>query len=125
MSTTTRKHIVDIILRIDDDGSHSVEREKVFIYDLALMLNDFTKARHPGLLVHDNIFDVDNDTLQKSLEYLLTRAPFEDDQQYILTLNSDRVEHCRGEAWYDDLQLCVAASFTKSNRFLKTHYQEN
>jgi uncharacterized protein YydD (DUF2326 family) len=125
VSTTTRKHIVDITLRIDDDGSHSVEREKVFIYDLALMLNDFTKARHPGLLVHDNIFDVDNDTLQKSLEYLLTRAPFEDDQQYILTLNSDRVEHCRGEVWYDDLQLCVAASFTKSNRFLKTHYQEN
>lgn len=125
VQTTTKKHIVDIILRIDDDGSHSVEREKVFIYDLALMLNDFTKARHPGLLVHDNIFDVDNDTLQKSLEYLLTRAPFEDDQQYILTLNSDRVEHCRGEAWYDDLQQCVAASFTKSNRFLKTHYQES
>lgn len=125
VQTTTKKHVVDIILRIDDDGSHSVEREKVFIYDLALMLNDFTKARHPGLLVHDNIFDVDNDTLQKSLEYLLTRALFEDDQQYILTLNSDRVEHCRGEAWYDDLQQCVAASFTKSNRFLKTHYQES
>jgi uncharacterized protein YydD (DUF2326 family) len=122
--TTTKKHIVDIVLRIDDDGSHSVEREKVFIYDLALMLNDFTKVRHPGLLVHDNIFDVDNDTLQKSLEYLLTRAPFEDDQQYILTLNIDRVEHCRGEAWYYDLQHSVAASFTKSNRFLKTHYQE-
>lgn len=124
MRTTTKKHIVDIVLRIDDDGSHSVEREKVFIYDLALMLNDFSKARHPGLLVHDNIFDVDNDTLQKSLEYLLTRAPFEGDQQYILTLNIDRVEHCSEEAWYDELQLSVAASFTKSNRFLKTHYQE-
>src|SRR5690606_15431575 len=58
--TTTRKHIVEIDLRIDDDGSHSVEREKVFIYDLALMLNDYTRVRHPGLLVHDNIFDVDN-----------------------------------------------------------------
>ncbi|KAA1052523.1 DUF2326 domain-containing protein [Azospirillum argentinense] len=121
---TTKKNIVDIVLRIDDDGSHSVEREKVFMYDLALMLNDFTKFRHPGLLVHDNIFDVDNDTLRKSLEYLLTRAPFEDDQQYILTLNMDRVEHCRDEAWYDELQHSVAVSFTKNNRFLKTHYQE-
>jgi uncharacterized protein YydD (DUF2326 family) len=124
VQTSTKKHVVDIVLRIDDDGSHSVEREKVFIYDLALMLNDFTKFRHPGLLVHDNIFDVDNDTLQKSLEYLLTRAFFEDDQQYILTMNIDRIEHCRGEVWNDDLERSVAASFTKSNRFLKIHYQE-
>jgi uncharacterized protein YydD (DUF2326 family) len=122
--TTPRKHVVEIELRIDDDGSHSVEREKVFIYDLALLLNDYTKARHPGLLVHDNIFDVDNDTLQRSLEYLLTRAPFEDDQQYILTLNIDRVEHCRKAVWYDDLERNVVASFTKSRRFLNTHYQE-
>jgi uncharacterized protein YydD (DUF2326 family) len=124
VQTSTKKHVVDIVLRVDDDGSHSVEREKVFIYDLALMLNDFTKFRHPGLLVHDNIFDVDNDTLQKSLEYLLTRASFEDDQQYILTMNIDRIEHCRGEVWNDDLERSVAASFTKSNRFLKIHYQE-
>lgn len=122
--TTPRKHVVDIVLRIDDDGSHSVEREKVFIYDIALMLNDFTKVRHPGLLVHDNIFDVDDDTLQKSLEFVLTRADFEDDQQYILTLNVDRIEHCRDELWYQELEQCVIASFTKSKRFLKTHYQE-
>lgn len=124
VTTSTKKHIVDIILRIDDDGSHSVEREKVFIYDLSLLLNDFTKYRHPGLLVHDNIFDVDNDTLRKSLEYLLTRAPFEDHQQYILTLNSDKIEHCHGEVWYYDLEKSVAASFTKSNLFLKAQYQE-
>lgn len=124
IQTTKKKHIVEIVMRIDDDGSHSVEREKVFIYDLALLLNDYTKVRHPGFLIHDNIFDVDNDTLQKSLEYLITRAPFEEDQQYILTLNIDRVEHCRGEAWFDELELAVAASFTKTNRFLKTHYQE-
>jgi uncharacterized protein YydD (DUF2326 family) len=58
------------VLRIDDDGSHSVEREKVFIYDIALLLNEYTKSRHPGLLVHDNIFDVDDDTLRKSLEFI-------------------------------------------------------
>ena len=122
--TTTRKNIVDIVLRIDDDGGHSVEREKVFIYDIALLLNDFSKIRHPGLLVHDNIFDVDNDTLHKSLEFLLTRTEFEDDQQYIVTLNVDRIESCRDEAWYGELELNVVASFTKSNRFLKKHYQE-
>lgn len=75
-------------------------------------------------MIHDNVFDVDNDTLEKSLEYLLTRAPFEDDEQYILTLNVDRLEHCREEAWYGELEQSVVASFTKSDRFLKTHYQE-
>ncbi|MBY5809640.1 DUF2326 domain-containing protein [Rhizobium ruizarguesonis] len=122
--TTTKKHIVEIVLRIDDDGSHSVEREKVFIYDIALLLNDFTMARHPGLLVHDNIFDVDNDTLEKSLEYIVTRVPFDDGQQYILTLNVDRLERYEEEAWYDELMENVVATFTKSNRFLKTKYQE-
>ncbi len=122
--TTANKQVVDIVLRIDDDGSHSVEREKVFIYDIALLLNDFTKVRHPGLLVHDNIFDVDEDTLNKSLEFLLTRAEFEEEQQYILTLNVDRIAHAEDEVWFEDLQRCVVASFTKAERFLRTTYQE-
>lgn len=122
--STSKKHTVDIVMRIDDDGSHSVEREKVFIYDIALLINEYTKSRHPGLLIHDNIFDVDNDTLRRSLEYILTRAPFEEDQQYILTLNIDRIEYCQEEAWFSELQQNVCASFTKSSRFLKTHYQE-
>lgn len=122
--TTSKKQVIDMDMRIDDDGSYSVEREKVFIYDMALLLNDYTKHRHPGLLIHDNILNVDDDTLQRSLEFVLTSAVFEDEQQYILTLNVDRIENCVDEIWYDDLQLSVAASFTKSNRFLKTHYQE-
>lgn len=121
---TNKKQVVEIVLRIDDDGSHSVEREKVFIYDVALMLNDYTRSRHPGLLVHDNIFDVDDDTLQRSLEYILTRASWGDGQQYILTLNVDRLEHCRDEPWFYELEQNVVATFTKSQRFLKSHYQE-
>lgn len=121
---TSKKQVVEIALRIDDDGSHSVEREKVFIYDVALMLNDFTRDRHPGVLIHDNIFDVDDDTLQRSLEYVLTRAPWADEQQYILTLNVDRLAHYRGEPWFYELEQSVVATFTKSQRFLKFHYQE-
>ncbi|MCD1645665.1 DUF2326 domain-containing protein [Aurantimonas coralicida] len=121
---TTTKQVVEIALRIDDDGSHSVEREKVFIYDVALLLNDFTKFRHPGMLVHDNIFDVDQDTLNKSLEFLLTRAEFDFEQQYILTLNVDRITYATEEIWYDDLRRAVVASFTKNKRFLRTAYQE-
>ncbi|CAI9122419.1 DUF2326 domain-containing protein [Brytella acorum] len=122
--TTSAKNVVDIIMRIDDDGSHSVEREKVFIYDIALLLNDFSKARHPGLLVHDNIFDVDDDTLKRSLEFVFTKSVFDDDQQYILTLNTDRLGRLNDEPWHDDLEGNIVASFTKSHRFLKTNYQE-
>lgn len=122
--TTSTKNVVDIIMRIDDDGSHSVEREKVFIYDIALLLNDFSKARHPGLLVHDNIFDVDDDTLKRSLEFVFTKSVFDDDQQYILTLNTDRLGRLNGEPWHDDLEGNIVASFTKNHRFLKTNYQE-
>ncbi|WP_271044308.1 MULTISPECIES: TIGR02391 family protein [Rhizobium/Agrobacterium group] len=40
------------------------------------------------------------------------------------TANLDRVQHCREEVWYEELERSVVATFTKSNRFLKTHYQE-
>ncbi|MBN9085167.1 MAG: hypothetical protein BGP06_19710 [Rhizobiales bacterium 65-9] len=123
--TTSNKQVIDIVMRIDDDGSHSVEREKVFIYDISLLLNEATKFRHPGLLVHDNIFDVDEDTLDRSLEYLFTRAAFALGQQYILTLNVDRIAHATEQVWYQDLKRAVVASFTKTERFLRATYQES
>jgi hypothetical protein len=55
---------------------------------------------------------------------LFTRADFEDEQQYILTLNVDRTTHATEEIWYDNLKRAVVASFTKADRFLKTTYQE-
>ena len=72
-------------MRIDDDGSHSIERTKVFIYDVALMFNNYTKKRHPRLLIHDNIFDVDQDTLVQCLNYLHKKEEQNpNDFQYIL-----------------------------------------
>lgn len=117
---TSKKQVIEIVMRIDDDGSHSVEREKVFIYDLALLLNKFTAERHPGVLIHDNIFDVDQDTLVKSIKYLVEKAVFEKSQQYILTLNSDRLD----ERMRELIAPYVRAEFTKQNRFLKAKYQE-
>lgn len=119
---TNKKQVVEIIMRIDSDGSHSVEREKVFIYDIALLLNQHTQKRHPGFLIHDNIFDVDQDTLIKSIKFLEERALF-GSVQYILTLNSDRLE-LDGKNLLDNLIPYVKARFTKQNRFLKTRYQE-
>ena len=64
------KDYITFEMRIKDDGSHSLERTKVFIYDMALLFNEYTKKRHPRLLIHDNIFDVDQDTLVQCLNYI-------------------------------------------------------
>ena len=62
LKTTSKKDIVEFVLRTDDDGSHTTERMKVLIYDIALMFNEQTKKNHPQFLVHDNIFE-DDDSL--------------------------------------------------------------
>lgn len=126
IKTTTKKQIVEMTMRIDDDGSHSVEREKVFIYDICLLLDDKISALHPGFLIHDNIFDVDQDTLNKSLDYLVNEVEF-GSKQYILTLNADRLENAIVDPeLLAHLKPTVRASYTKveGGRFIKAKYQE-
>jgi uncharacterized protein YydD (DUF2326 family) len=118
------KTSIEFEMRVDADGSHSVDRTKVFIYDMALIFNEFTQKRHPKLLIHDNIFDVDQDTLMQSLHFLLKQEDLYDDFQYILTLNKDKIEN---ELKQHQIQLTdkhFKAIFTKSNKFLKQDYQE-
>ena len=122
LRNSTKKQVVEIIMRIDSDGSHSLEREKVFIYDLALLLNGHTRQRHPGFLIHDNILEVDQDTLERSIKILVKKVNF-GSSQYILTLNSDRLA-LKNMELLDDLGCYVKARFTKENRFLKKKYQE-
>lgn len=122
LETVDRAQVVEISLRIDSDGSHSVEREKTFIYDFSLLINDYTSKRHLGFLVHDNIFEVDTDTLKRSLSFILHQST-QLEGQYILTLNSDRVSADAPEV-LNALETCVRARFTKSDRFLKATYQE-
>jgi len=116
---------VEISMRISDDGSHSVNRTKVFIYDMALMFNKYTRERHPLFLVHDNIFDVDQDTLVQCLNYLCKQEEKYQNFQYILTLNRDKIEHEeRANLIKMDISSHIVATFTKENKFLKKNYQE-
>ncbi|NMH89884.1 DUF2326 domain-containing protein [Flavivirga algicola] len=112
------KDIVKFNMSIDYGGSHSVERAKVFIYDMSLLLNEYTKIKHPGFLVHDNIFDVDQDTLLRSLNFLYS-IENPDSFQYILTLNSDKLDDKESIEFLDfDIHDYARAIFTKSNRFI-------
>ncbi|MBX8472108.1 DUF2326 domain-containing protein [Pseudomonas sp. RIT778] len=125
VEVTKKKEIIKFELRIYDDGSHSNEREKVFLYDIGLLINAETGRRHPGLLVHDNIFDVDYDTLIKSLNYLSDNEDVFAQKQYILTLNSDKIHDVDINSRLRlDLVGLKRAAFTKVARFLKTSYQE-
>ena len=116
---------VDISLRIFDDRSHSVDRTKVFIYDMALMFDENTRQRHPLFLIHDNIFDVDQDTLVQCLNYAYRQEERFSDFQYILTLNRDKIENEeKREQIMMDIDAHEVAVFTKTNKFLKKSYQE-
>lgn len=116
---------IEITLRIYDDGSHSVNRTKVFIYDMALMFNEHTRNRHPLFLVHDNIFDVDQDALVQCLNYAYRQEEHYSDFQYILTLNRDKIENEeRRKLITMDVDSHEVAAFTKAKKFLKKDYQE-
>lgn len=125
IKTTKNNNIVEFVMRTDDDGSHSTERMKVFIYDVSLMLNKYTKQFHPGFLIHDNIFE-DDDSLEKSLNFLYDyneKSPNE--FQYIVTLNKDLIELAsQNDKLSFNINEVKRASFTKENRFLGLKYNE-
>ena len=120
-----KKTPVELTLRIYDDGSHSVDRTKVFIYDMALLFNQYTRDRHPLFLVHDNIFDVDQDTLVQCLNYIYKQEEQYQDFQYILTLNRDKIENGEQRKLIQmDIDEHQVAVFTKEKKFLGRNYQE-
>ena len=61
------KEIVKYDLRIYDDGSYSIDREKVFFYDYSLLVSPETRIRHPDLWILSNICAGDKSSLIKKL----------------------------------------------------------
>ena len=125
IDTTKNKNILDFDLRIKDDGSYSTNRLKVFMYDFAILFNEYTKKNSPHLLIHDNVFQVDNDSLVRCLNLLQKYNEFEDEFQYIFTMNRDilDVEEIKS-AIKLDIDKNKIASFTKDKPFLGKSYRE-
>lgn len=119
------KHPLDFDLRIPNDGSHSIDRTKVFIYDCALLFAPCTQGRHPRFLLHDNIFDVDQDTLVQCLNFLQEQVDSGEDFQYVLTLNREKIEtEERSRLIKLDVTAARRAVLTKETPFLGVRYQE-
>jgi len=119
---SSSKEVLDTSYRIKDDGGCSVDREKVFIFDIALMFNDITSKKHPKFLLHDNILEVDQHTIIESLNYLYKES-LNKNFQYILTINKDKLD-IEKELFCFDIDKQIRKSYTKSSRFLKKAYQE-
>ncbi len=119
------KNPVTVDLETQGDGGHSVERTKVFIYDTALLFAPCTQSHHPGLLLHDNLFDVDQDTMVQCLNSLHERQAAGADFQYVLTLNREKIEtEERLQLLKLDVDALRVATLTRSAPFLRQRYQE-
>ena len=125
IDTTKNKNVLDFDLRIKDDGSYSMNRLKVFIYDFSILFNEYTQKNSPNLLIHDNVFQVDNDSLVRCLNLLQKYNVFDEDFQYIFTMNRDILDVKEIKSSINlDIDENKIASFTKETPFLGKPYRE-
>ena len=116
------KQVIDVETRITDDGSFSVDRIKVFLYDVSLMFNEYTRKNHPKFIIHDNIFHFDDDSTEKCLSLILDLEEKYSDFQYITTLNIDDFNTLSIKDKIASEK--IIAKFTKTSKFLGKDYKE-
>lgn len=125
VTTTSNKFPLKIDVRTKADNSKSVDEAKVFIYDFALLSALLPHPGHPGFLLHDNILEVDNDTLIQALNFLNELEEETQDFQYILTLNNDKIEPIEIKSEINlNIEECLVASYSKAKKFLGIDYQQ-
>lgn len=109
--------------RINLDGSAGINRLGTFMYDFLLMTNKYTSVRHPGLLIHDNIFPMTSrDDVVKALNYVAD-AETAYNFQYIVTLNKDEIE-ARADELDFDYKSKICKVLTRQNPLLGREYRE-
>lgn len=83
------KEFFKINVKVDREGSEGRNRGRQIVYDLSLLVNEYTSVRSHNLLVHDRLLfgDIDNDATFNILNYLGSLK--EDSFQYIGTFNTD------------------------------------
>jgi uncharacterized protein YydD (DUF2326 family) len=121
----TTKSPVSFDCRIPDDGSYSINRDRTLLYDYSLLFDPVASLNHPGYLLHDNILEVDQDTVYRTLNFLSEQVESGEDFQYVLTLNRDKISDAESLGEIDlDIEAAKVASFTKEDQFLRQRYSE-
>ncbi|MCL2848752.1 MAG: DUF2326 domain-containing protein [Micrococcales bacterium] len=79
--------------KIDGDASTGISEVKTFLLDIVCLITAIKTGRSPGLLVHDSLlFDSMDERQLASCLNIGARLADEHGFQYIVTLNSDRLE---------------------------------
>jgi uncharacterized protein YydD (DUF2326 family) len=121
----TTKNPISFDCRIFDDGSYSINRDRTLLYDFSLLFDPVARANHPGFLLHDNILEVDQDTVYQTLNFLAEQIELGEDFQYVLTLNRDKISEAESRGGLKlDIESAKVASFTKDRQFLRKRYFE-
>jgi uncharacterized protein YydD (DUF2326 family) len=97
-------------------GSKGVNQMRAVIYDLSLLLNEHTKKKHLGFVIHDNLIfgSVDKDSSISTLNFLSEINA--DKFQYIATVNKDDFDYSELESKFTfKVKECVRIELTKSS----------
>ncbi|OGF25103.1 hypothetical protein A2303_05775 [Candidatus Falkowbacteria bacterium RIFOXYB2_FULL_47_14] len=124
IETKESAEYINIDYRVNLDGGSGVNRTRTFIYDVLLMLNIHTSKKHPGFLIHDNIFaSAGTDDMVKAFNYLYKQELSGNNFQYIVTVNKDEFDSVVNEFDFDYKDK-VRLTLTRQDQLLKTSYRE-
>lgn len=119
-----KKDFIKFDYRINLDGSSGINRIKVFMYDVLLMLNNFTSKKHFGFVIHDNIFaSTGRDDMVRSLNFLADQESKGKKFQYIVTINKDEFDSKVKEFTFD-YEENTSVELTREHPFLERVYSE-
>lgn len=96
----TNKGCLKVTPKIDGDASTGISEVKTFLLDMVCVIKAIELGRAPRILVHDSLlFDsMDNRQLASCLN-IGARMASEHGFQYIVTINSDRLEAAESEGF--------------------------
>lgn len=96
----TKKGTLDIVPKIDGDASAGILGVKIFLLDLVCLITALQLHRAPKILVHDSqLFDSMDDRQIASCLNIGARLAAQYGFQYIVTMNSDRLQAAEAEGF--------------------------
>ena len=96
----TGKGVLKVVPRIDGDSSTGISEVKTFLLDIVCLVTAIRGSRAPRILVHDSLlFDSMDERQIASCLNIGARLADEHGFQYIVTMNSDRLEAVEREGF--------------------------
>ena len=96
----TDKGVLKVVPRIDGDSSKGISGVKTFLLDIVCLVMAIRGSRAPRILVHDSLlFDSMDERQIASCLNIGARLADEHGFQYIVTMNSDRLEAVEREGF--------------------------